>query len=119
MNFDLSIDVLRKAAIEGRCTSYGELAKASGVEWGKARLRMNGVGGHLDQLLDICHVRNLPLLTAICVNKDNVETGELDPKALKGFALGARRLGITVTDETAFHQAKKDECWEWGSKQII
>ncbi len=80
---DRSLEALKKAAIDGRCISYGELAKASGVEWSKAGHRMNGPGGHLDQLLDVCHLRGLPLLTAICVNKSNVEKGELDPGALR------------------------------------
>lgn len=111
-----SLEELKQAAIDGRCVSYGELAKASGVEWGMARHRMNGTGGHLDQLLDVCHVRSLPLLTAICVNKTNVETGELEASALSGFAQGARRLGYEVANEADFHHAKRDECWEWGAR---
>jgi hypothetical protein len=114
LSVDRSLQILQEAARLGQCTSYGDLAKASGVEWSKARLRMNGAGGHLDQLLDVCHVRALPLLTAICVNKSNVESGELDQNALTGFAVGARRLGYSFTDEIGFHRAKRDECWAWG-----
>ena len=66
---DVSIRRLTDAAKEGRFTTYGALAEANGVPWSKARHPMNGNGGHLDQLLDICHARGLPLLTAICVNK--------------------------------------------------
>ena len=67
---DVSIRRLTDAAKEGRFTTYGALAEANGVPWSKARHPMNGNGGHLDQLLDICHARGLPLLTAICVNKE-------------------------------------------------
>lgn len=117
LRIDRSLEALMSAAQKGTCISYGDLAKASGVEWSKARHRMNGSGGHLDQLLDVCHARGLPLLTAICVNKSNIEKGELDPNALTGFVVGARRLGYPVTDEAAFHRAARDQCFEWGRSQ--
>jgi hypothetical protein len=72
-----SLEHLKQAAIRQVCTSYGDLAKASDLEWSKAHRQMNGATGHLDRLLDLCHARGLPLLTAICVNKDNVAAGEL------------------------------------------
>lgn len=93
LDFDRSIDLLKKAAIDQTCTTYGALAAASGVEWSKARHRLNGPTGHLDRLLDICHFSSLPLLTAICVNQGNVADGELGEDALAGFVAGARRLG--------------------------
>ena len=94
-----------------------QLAAANGVDWNQARHRMNGANGHLDRLLDICHARGLPMLPAICVNKQGLETGELEPAALAGFAEGARRLGFKVTDELAFHHEHRDECWAWGRRQ--
>jgi hypothetical protein len=75
---------------------------------------MNGAEGHLDGLLDICHAKGLPMLPAICVNKTNLETGELDPSALLGFAEGARRLGHSFFDAHASHRARQEECWTWG-----
>jgi len=116
LNFDRSLEHLKQAAMDRKCTSYGELAKASGVEWSKARHQMNGSSGHLDRLLDICHARGLPLLTAICVNQGNVTDGELGEEALEGFAAGARRLGLAVTDPLDFHHRCREECWEWGAK---
>ncbi len=118
MSFELSLDHLKHAAIDRRCTTYGALAAASGVEWSKARHQMNGSNGHLDRLLDICHVRGLPLLTAICVNQGGVVDGELGEDALAGFANGARRLGISVGDPLAFHHACRDACWAWGREQV-
>lgn len=116
LNFDRSLEHLKHAAINQTCTSYGALAAASGVEWFLARHQMNGPNGHLDRLLDICHARGLPLLTAICVNQGNIANCELGDDALVGFASGARRLGLAVTDPLEFHLRSKDECWAWGSR---
>lgn len=117
MSFETSLDHLKQAAIEQRCTTYGALAAASGVEWSVARHQMNGLNGHLDRLLDICHVRGLPLLTAICVNQGGLQNGELGADALEGFANGARRLGLAITDPLSFHHVSRDACWEWGRQQ--
>ena len=118
LNFEQSLQHLKRAAIEQRCTTYGDLAAESGVDWSKARHQMNGPHGHLDRLLDICHARGLPLLTAICVNRDGVADGELGKDALAGFANGARRLGIRVDDPLDFHHNCRDACWEWGRKGV-
>ena len=114
---DRSIEHLKAFAIAGRCTTYGALAAASGVAWSKARQRMNGASGHLERVLDICHARGLPLLTAICVNRDGVETAQLSDDARRGFAAGARRIGATVEDERAFHRDCVEACWAWGRRQ--
>jgi hypothetical protein len=117
LNLERSLAYLKQVAIEQRCTSYGELAKASGVEWAQARRQMSGWGGHLDRLLDLCHARRLPLLTAVCVNQDRVAECELADEALAGFVAGARRLGFAVTDARAFHHQCRAECWRWGREQ--
>ncbi|TPG15357.1 hypothetical protein [Sphingomonas oligophenolica] len=117
LSFERSLDHLRRVATEQRCTTYGALAAASGVEWSSARHQMSGAHGHLDRLLDICHVKRLPLLTAICVNQSGAAKGELGEEALEGFANGARRLGISVGDPLAFHHQCRDACWAWGREQ--
>ena len=114
LKLDRSLDHLKDVAIAGRCTSYGELAAASGVDWSKARYQMNGTAGHLERLLDVCHARRLPLLTAICVNREGMETAELSEEALKGFIAGAERLGLKVEDARAFHRQSVEICWAWG-----
>jgi hypothetical protein len=116
LDFGRSLEHLKQAAIHRTCTSYGDLAKASGVDWSTARHQMNGPNGHLDRLLDICHARGLPLLTAICVNQTNVADGELGEEALAGFVAGARRLGLEVTDPVEFHHRCREECWAWGAQ---
>ncbi len=117
LNFDRSMTHLRDAAIRQKFTSYGRLAEASEVDWSIARHQMNGPHGHLDTLLDICHKDGLPLLTAICVNQQNLVSGKLGEDALAGFADGARRLGIAVDDAEEFHARCAEECFEWGKSQ--
>ncbi|ARS29411.1 hypothetical protein [Sphingomonas sp. KC8] len=114
LDFDRSLAHLKQAAIDQVCTTYGALAAASGVDWSQARHQMNGANGHLDRLLDICHARRLPLLTAICVNQASLADGELGDDALAGFVTGARRLGLSVADARAFHHESRDKCWRWG-----
>ena len=118
LNFDRSLAHLKKSVIDQKCTTYGELAAASGVEWSQARHQMNGSNGHLDRLLDICHARELPLLTAICVNQGNVRDGELEEDALAGFVAAARRLGLSVGDPRVFHHESRDLCWKWGRESV-
>jgi hypothetical protein len=114
LNLERSLAHLKEAAIRQKCTTYGDMAKASGIEWSVARHQMNGPHGHLDRLLELCYARGFPLLTAICVNQDRLEEGELGDDALAGFVAGARRMGLAVTDERAFHNQSKEECWRWG-----
>ena len=114
LKLDASIEHLKQTAITQGCTSYSALAAASGVPWSKARQKMNGSGGHLDRLLDLCRVRGLPMLTAICVNLDGLASCELGEEALQGFAAGARRLGLRVDDPLSFHHWCREECWAWG-----
>jgi hypothetical protein len=42
------------------------------------------------------------MLSAIVVNKPNVDSGRMEPATLKGFIGAARLLGYAVTDEKAF-----------------
>jgi hypothetical protein len=117
LNPDTSLKHLMQSAKARRFTTYGTLADANGVPWNQARHLMNGPGGHLDQLLSICHARRLPLLSAICVNQQGVGTGELAEDSLSGFVNGAKRLGIEVTDERAFLRKCQEECFAWGQRQ--
>jgi hypothetical protein len=118
MSFENSLARLKDAARDQKCISYGDLAAASGVEWSQARHQMNGPNGHLDRILEICHATHLPLLTAICVNQQNLAIGELGKEALAGFVTGAQRLGLNVSDPLAFHHSCRDECWEWGKQAL-
>lgn len=114
LEINKSLAALRLAAKEQRCVTYGDLANASNVPWAQARHRMNGANGHLDRLVDVCHARGLPLLSAICVNESGRETGELEANALSGFAAAARRVGFVFSDDRDFHRQAREECFRWG-----
>jgi hypothetical protein len=47
LNLERSLDHLKQTAMQQACTTYGQLAKASGIEWSQARMQMNGASGHL------------------------------------------------------------------------
>ena len=117
LNADKSLLHLIETARQTKFTTYGDVAKASGVSWNVARHAMNGEGGHLDNLLDICHARGMPLLTALCVNQQSVDTGELSDDSMKGFIKGARRLGYAVTDERAFLRECQQASFLWAKGQ--
>jgi hypothetical protein len=117
LSLETSLNHLIAAARNEQFTTYGDLAKASDVPWSKARHAMNGSSGHLERLLDICHARGLPLLTALCVNQSGVDTGDLGENALRGFVAGAQRLGYKVTDANAFLLDCQQKCFEWGRER--
>ena len=117
LSFARSLAHLRQTAIGQVCTTYGDLAQASDVEWSQARYQMNGGAGHLERLHELCYARGFPLLTALCVNQRSVSDCELGDVALKGFAASSRRLGLFFTDDRAFHHKCRDECWQWGREQ--
>lgn len=114
LKIETSMQHLMDAARHERFTTYGQLAEASKAPWNQARHLMNGVGGHLDQLLSVCHARELPLLPAICVNQAGAKTGDLGEEALAGFIKGAIRLGYTPTDWQDFLKKCQKECFVWG-----
>ncbi len=114
LDVERSLAQLVKAARDGRFTTYGALAEANGIEWKRARPLMIGKNGHLDRLIDVCHARGLPYLTAICVNKENVDTGGLSDKALEGFIACIRRLRVPVLDERKYLEDCQVACFEWG-----
>ena len=87
LNFDTTRRAVLAAAREGRFISYGELSDASGVEWSKVRYAMNR---HLQELIEFCHRKDWPLISAIVVTKGNLETGAMDEGTLNGFVAGCK-----------------------------
>ncbi|MEM5493282.1 hypothetical protein [Hoeflea sp. AS16] len=112
-----SIAALTRSAKEKRYISYGDLAAANGLTWSKARLRMNGKHGHMDDLLAYCHSHEMPLLTAIVVGRDHLDSGEMDDETINGFVAGSRRLGVSVSEPVAFLKQCQSECFEWAARQ--
>ena len=115
--FDTTIEVIRQAAITGRYISYGEVAEASGAEWNKVR---HAMGPHLDSLLEYCHLNDLPLLSAIVVNKPNLNSGELEPELpplLQVAALSARTWPSAPRLATT-HRALAYVCRKYGASRL-
>jgi hypothetical protein len=111
LNVDRTLDYLRDYAKKQKFTTYGQVAEANGMDWKNARRHMPR---HLDRGLEVCHARGWPLLTAICVKQNEVETGELSGDSLAGFIKGVRRLGYSVTDEKQFLKDAQKACFEWS-----
>ncbi len=99
------------AAREGRFVTYGELAAASGVAWKNAH---RPLPQQLGRLVEIAHARGWPLLSAIVVNKDQVETGALEGDALEGFLAAAEMVGRQVDDPQAFVRAEQEAIFDWA-----
>ena len=111
---DVTISLLRKSAQEGKFTSYKAVSEANGTVWAKVHWQMPD---HLDYILRLCHINGWPLLTALCVNSENIATGDLAESSLAGFVKGARRLGYSITDEAAFLRKCQQDCFMWGKEK--
>lgn len=116
LDFEKSFEVIRKAAEERRFLSYGELAQESGAEWNKVHY---AIGNHLWSLVEYAHRNGWPLLSAIVVNKSNVETGTMEPDTLKGFINAARELGYAVTNEIKFLREQQEAVFAWAQEITI
>lgn len=72
------------------------------------------IGGHLWNLVEYDYRKGWPMLSAIVVNKPNVESGRMEPETLKGFVEAARALGYPVTDEEVFLREQQRLVFEWA-----
>jgi len=102
---ETSLEVIRKAAQERRFISYKELADANGVDWKIAYFTINR---HLGDLISFSHERDGILISAIIVNKENLETGRMQEKTLTGFALAAEAMGYQFSRAEAFLAAQQE-----------
>jgi hypothetical protein len=114
LNFEKTIALLIKAAKRREFVTYKDVATASDIEFSKVHYQ---VGKHLDALLDVCHARRWPLLTALCVKQTEVKKGNLSGDSLKGFVASVRRLKIPVTDPETYLRECQDACFKWAETQ--
>ena len=91
--------------------TYGDLAAASSVEWRKARLPLPH---QLGRLVYVAHERGWPLLSAIVVNRGQVDTGALEGESLAGFPAAAQMVGLKVEDPQAFLREQQKAVFEWA-----
>ena len=111
LEFDKSFRIIKAAAKERRFLSYKDLADASGADWNQVHY---SIGGHLWDLVEFAHRNGWPMLSAVVVNKPNLQSGTMDPKTLEGFLGAARELGYSITDEEAFLREQQARVFEWA-----
>lgn len=113
LDIDRSMVAIMASARTRSFISYGDVARANGLEWSYALNRL--MPKHLDLILAKANARGIPLITSIVVNRDKLATGDLDPTSLKGFVAGARRLGRQVDDERAFLREQQEKTFEYAA----
>lgn len=113
LNFSQTLEAVREAAAERRFLPYKELADKSGCVWNKVR---HTIPRHLQSLLEYCYAREMPLLSAIVVNKHNAATGKLDEGSLIGFVKGVELLGIRVDDPELFLRNEQEKIFAWANQ---
>jgi hypothetical protein len=107
LDFEKSLSIILEAVREARFLSYRELADANGADWSQVRY---AIGGHLWKLAEYGHLKERLLLSAIVVNKPNVETGKMEPDTLKGFIGAARELGYPIPMSRRSSKSSKRVC---------
>ncbi|MDK1377233.1 MULTISPECIES: AAA family ATPase [unclassified Sinorhizobium] len=111
LNINKSYKAILDGARQGRFVTYGDVAAASNVEWRFAR---RPLPLQLDQLVQISHDRGWPLISAIVVNKSNLDTGKLEGESLAGFTTAVRKLGIPVNNPETFLREQQQAVFEWA-----
>ena len=111
LNLETTYSFILEAARDGRFVSYGQLAEANGASWPNVRYQMPK---HLDALVMIAAKHKWPLVTAIVVNQNDVETGKLEGTAREGFISAAREAGYDVSNPDEFVKAQQSQVFEWA-----
>lgn len=112
LDFQKSFKLIRHYAENKQFLSYKQLAEESGLEWEKVRYAVNT---HLGDLIEYSHRRGWPLLSAIVVNQEHLETGDMKPTALQGFVTAAKSLGYSIADDDKFLKEQQTRVFEWAS----
>ncbi len=116
LEFDRSLQIVKDAAKEHRFVSYKSLADASGAEWSKVHWEMSN---HLQRMLEYTFAKGWPPISAIVVNTDNVDTGEMTPSSRAGFLKGAREAGYHI-DDTSSDVVKQlqTSVFDWAAQAV-
>ena len=99
------------AARNRRYISYGDLARANGADWQKARFVIND---QLGDLMALAAKRGWPIPSSIVVNQASVAAGTLEGTARDGFISAASELGFKVEDPDAFVKKQQERMFEWA-----
>lgn len=111
LNIQKTLRAIWNAAREGHCLCYKDIADINDMEWSKARYP---IYDHLGTVIEIAHNHKIPLLSSVIVNKQNLETGNMDTATLVGFCKAARSLGYVITDEETFQKEQMEAVFAWA-----
>jgi hypothetical protein len=112
LSIEKTITAIRSASQAGQMLSYGDLTSASGLKW-SAKIRTL-TNEHLENVARVARQRGWPMITAIVVNKNQMESGTMDEVTLVGFSDCARRLGWEVADARAFLAGEQKATALWA-----
>lgn len=111
LDLQKTYSAILKAARARRFISYGDIAKANGADWQKVRRPINR---HLGELVAQAVKRGWPMLSAIVVNQQSLETGLLEGTARDGFLAAARESGLKIDDPDAFVKSQQQALFDWA-----
>ena len=107
--------VIVQAAKEKHFIAYGDLAKACGLDWSKAYRQ---IGPMLGNVVEYGYHKGWPMLSAIVVNAEHVDSGSMEASALQGFIAAATNLKLfTGGDERKFLREQQDAVFAWATSQ--
>ena len=112
LDFDKSFQIVKELAKQRRFLSYKDLADAGGADWNQVHY---SIGGHLWNLVEFAHRNGWPMLSAVVVNKPNVESEKMEMETLRGFVSAARELGYRISDKEAFLREQQAHVFEWAA----
>jgi predicted component of type VI protein secretion system len=52
------------------------------------------------------------MLSAVVVNKQHINSGDMEPDTLKGFIGAAQELGYKIDDSNRFLREQQEKCFE-------
>jgi len=100
-----------KAARSHKYISYGELARANGVKWNRARFPINK---QLGQLMELAAKQGWPIPSSIVVSKQNIDEGKLEGSDKEGFVKAAKDLGFNVQIPDKFIEEQQQKMFDWA-----
>jgi hypothetical protein len=116
--FDIeeTVRIIRRYAVDRKFLSYKDIADASGLEWSRVHWT---VGPHLVNVCEFAHGKGWPLLSAIVVNIDKVDTGEMKATNLKGFLEAVEIVGRDIgMDLTRFVHSEQRRVFDWARSEV-
>ena len=81
------------------------------MDWNAVRYPMNT---HLGDIVAYAHHKGWPMLSAVVVNQQHVDTGAMEESTLRGFVEAAKWLGHQVNDPEVFLRDQQEAVFAWA-----